>query len=140
MNPFYDTIRVVTHNIEGKPAMSSPTFGWELILDLYDCDPHKIRTKEIILQFVIDLCDLIKMQRYGEPWAERFGLEKPQTAGYTVVQLIETSSIVAHFSELKNAVYFEIFSCAPFDPEQVKTFAAEYFGAGRWVDHFITRE
>ena len=32
-------------------------------------------------------------------------MEDPKTAGYSLVQLIETSSIVAHFSELRRTIY-----------------------------------
>lgn len=115
-------------------------FGWELMLDLYGCDLEVISSREKIVGFVKELCDLIQMKRYGEPWAERFGLAKVETAGHTVVQLIETSSIVAHFSEFKRSVYFEIFSCKPYNKDQVVEFAKNYFKADRVVENFLERE
>ena len=119
---------------------ASGIFGWELNLDLYDCSPAKVRSREDILAFVARLCDeVLVMKRYGEPWAERFGFDRAETAGYSVVQLIETSSIVGHFSELKNAVYLDIFSCKAFDQKAVCEFCQRFFEAQKVVENFISR-
>lgn len=116
-------------------------FGWELILDIHQCNATKVRSRDEMIAFVTQLCDeILDMKRYGEPWAERFGLDRPETAGYTVVQLVETSSVVAHFSELKNSVYLEIFSCKPYDPVAVRDFCRRFFEAGAVVEHFMERK
>lgn len=107
-------------------------FGQELVLDLYDCDLEKISSGEHIKNFVIKLCDeVIFMKRYGEPLVEHFGHENPVTSGYSLVQLIETSCVSAHFSEYKKAVYLNIFSCKWFDPKTAEDFSKEWFGAKR---------
>jgi S-adenosylmethionine decarboxylase len=46
-----------------------------------------------------------------------------------MTQLIETSLISAHFADASRAIYLDVFSCAPYDPEDVANFAAEYFKA-----------
>lgn len=116
------------------------TWGWELLLDLEDCDLDAISSGEHIRNFAIRLCDdIIDMRRYGDPIVERFGLEDPKTAGYSLVQLIETSSIVAHFSELRRTIYLDVFSCAPYDREKVEAFACEHFGGRVGKAHFIAR-
>src|SRR3954447_26088450 len=98
-------------------------FGQELILNLYDCDPTKISSAEAIERFVIELCDnVIHMKRYGDPLIPHFGHDNPVTSGYSLVQLIETSSITAHFSDHKRSVYLNIFSCAWFDPQETAAF------------------
>ncbi len=119
--------------------VNAHAFGWELILDLHECDPEKVRSKDAIIRFAVDLCDQIKMKRFGDPFVEHFGVNKPHTAGYSLVQLIETSSIVAHFSELTNAVYLNIFSCEPFDPCVIKDFSQAYFSASRVSERFVER-
>lgn len=85
-------------------------FGQELVLNLYDCDLKKISSGEEIKKFVIELCDkIIKMKRFGEPTIPHFGHENPLTSGYSLVQLIETSSVTGHFSEYKKvatSIYF----------------------------------
>lgn len=105
-------------------------FGQELILDLYECDHAKISSEEEIKKFVIKLCDeVIHMKRYGEALIPHFGHADPKTSGYSLVQLIETSSVTAHFAEYDNSVYLNIFSCAHYDPKETQDFCQEYFGA-----------
>jgi len=116
-------------------------FGQELVLDLYECDLEKISSEESIREFVTKLCDeVIEMKRYGEALIPHFGHENPVTSGYSLVQLIETSSITAHFSEYKKSVYLNIFSCKWFDGDKAADFCAEWFGAKRFEKKLIQRD
>lgn len=115
-------------------------FGQELILDLYQCDLTKISSAESIRQFVIKLCDeVILMKRYGEPFIPHFGHNNPVTSGYSLVQLIETSSVTAHFSEFKKSAYINIFSCKWFDAQKAAKFCKDWFGAKRAKPRLIQR-
>ena len=115
-------------------------FGQELILNLYDCDLAKISSAVEIKKFVITLCDdVIKMKRYGEAFIPHFGHDNPVTSGYSLVQLIETSNVSAHFSEFTRSVYLNIFSCAWFDPKKTEAFCKKFFGAKRAESHLIKR-
>ncbi len=115
-------------------------FGQELILNLYDCDFEKISSGEEIKKFVIELCDnVICMKRYGEALIPHFGHNNPMTSGYSLVQLIETSSVTAHFSESKRSVYLNIFSCAWFDAARTKKFCQEFFGAKQITSRLLKR-
>lgn len=116
------------------------TFGKELILNLYDCDLAKISSADEIKKFVIELCDnVIKMKRYGEPLIPHFGHDNPVTSGYSLVQLIETSSVTAHFSEYKKSVYLNIFSCAPYDEKVTEAFCKAFFGAQKVESTVLVR-
>jgi S-adenosylmethionine/arginine decarboxylase-like enzyme len=108
-------------------------------IDIYDCDPLKIRDAEIIRCFVVELCDLIEMKRFGETQVVHFG-EDERVAGYSMVQLIETSLISAHFANLTNTVYLDVFSCKPYDPEIVKAFAQSFFGGANSVLNVTLRQ
>lgn len=115
-------------------------YGQELIINLYDCDVEKISSGEEIKKFIIELCDnVIKMKRYGEPLIPHFGHENPITSGYSMVQLIETSSVTGHFSEYKKSAYINIFSCAWFDLEKTAQFCQEFFKAKRIDVTFLKR-
>jgi len=115
-------------------------FGQELILNLYDCEIKKITDKNVIENFVINLCDkVIMMKRYGEAFIPHFGHDNPLTSGYSLVQLIETSSITAHFSEYKRAVYLNIFSCRWFDAKAAANFAKKWFGAKKSTQKLVQR-
>lgn len=115
-------------------------FGQELILNLYDCNLGKISSGEAIKEFVVTLCDkVIKMKRFGEPLIPHFGHENPITSGYSLVQLIETSSVTGHFSEYKKSAYINIFSCAWFDSEATAQFCQDFFEAKRIESIFLKR-
>src|SRR3989344_6670803 len=121
-------------------TIDNEKFGQELILDLYKCDAKKISSQKHIREFVIKLCDeIIFMRRYGEPLIPHFGLETPVTAGYSLVQLIETSCVSAHFSEYKKSVYLNIFSCKWFDADAAAEVAAYWFGSKEIRRHLLMR-
>lgn len=123
-----------------KDGMMSKQYGQELILNLYGCDLERISDGKLIRKFVIELCDkVILMKRYGRALIPHFGHENPITSGYSLVQLIETSSVTAHFSEYKKSVYLNIFSCKWFDAAKTAKFCKEWFGSKRMVKRLVRR-
>ena len=106
-------------------------WGASSSIDLYNCDLALMQNADAIREFVVILCDRIKMRRYGETQVVFFG-DEPRVQGFSMTQLIETSLISAHFADASRAIYLDVFSCAPYDPEDVAKFATEYFKA----DHY----
>ncbi len=107
-------------------------WGLSCSIDLYGCNADTIRDREAIKEFAEKLVHLIQMKAYGEPQIVHFG-EEERVAGFTLVQLIETSMISAHFANASNAVYLDIFSCKHYEPQIAADFAQEYFGANKVV-------
>lgn len=107
-------------------AIARNAWGIASAIDIYNCDFNKIRDAEVIRRFVVELCDLIEMKRFGETQVVHFG-EDERVAGFSMVQLIETSLISGHFANQTNAVYLDVFSCKPYLPETVQEFAQRYF-------------
>ena len=120
--------------------MTGNVFGWDLLLDLYECDLTKISSRAEIARFAKEVCEQLKMKAFGDPIVEHFGHEKAETAGYSLVQLIETSAIVGHFSESKRSAYLDLFSCKEFNAGAVTLFTQEFFGAQRVVKRLIERQ
>lgn len=114
---------ISTINLETAPEV----WGIASAIDIYDCCPDRIRDAGLIKKFVVELCDLIEMKRFGETQVVHFG-EDEKVAGFSMVQLIETSLISAHFANKTNATYLDVFSCKAYDPETVRAFAQDYFG------------
>ena len=108
-------------------AIAKNAWGIASAIDIYDCNPETIRDADAIKRFVVELCDLIEMKRFGETQVVHFG-EDERVAGYSMVQLIETSLISGHFANQSNAVYLDVFSCKPYLPEMVQDFAENFFG------------
>ncbi len=111
-----------------KKFKKDKPWGLYTSVDLYDCNPETIRSAEKIKKFVIELCDLIEMKRYGEPVVVKFG-ENPRVTGYSLTQLIETSLISGHFAEQTNAAYLDVFSCKEYPPQKVADFCKKFFSA-----------
>jgi S-adenosylmethionine/arginine decarboxylase-like enzyme len=127
--------------IAQRPAPKPDAAPWGLLLslDLYACDPRTIRDAEKIRQYVIQLCELIDMKRFGECQVVHFG-QDDRVAGYSMVQLIETSLISGHFANLTNSAYIDVFSCKPFDPDRVADFSEKFFEAERKEVHIALRK
>jgi S-adenosylmethionine/arginine decarboxylase-like enzyme len=102
-------------------------WGYHLILDCADCDEYAIRDHDVIYNFTKQLVKDIDMIAYGEPQIVNFGTGNK--AGYTMVQLIETSNICAHFVNEEKAIYLDVFSCKEFDPSVVIKLVKHYFNA-----------
>ena len=100
----------------------------ETSIDLYGCDSDIIRDAVLIEEFVIQLCSLIKMKRFGRCQVVHFG-DDPKVTGFSMTQLIETSLISGHFANQTDAAYLNVFSCKDFDPKIVEDFAQAYFKA-----------
>ena len=114
-------------------------YGKELILDLFECDPKIIRSKKKILEYSNKICNLIKMKKYGKPICERFGFGKDFTAGFSLVQLIESSLVSGHFSELWNQAFIDIFSCKLFDEKMATNFTKKFFKAKKIKNRVLIR-
>jgi S-adenosylmethionine/arginine decarboxylase-like enzyme len=120
-------------------AAVQKVWGIASAIDIYGCDPQKIRDADAIRRFVVELCDLIEMKRFGETQVVHFG-EDERVAGYSMVQLIETSLISAHFANLTDTVYLDVFSCKPYDPEIVRDFSQSFFGGAHSVLNVTLRK
>jgi S-adenosylmethionine/arginine decarboxylase-like enzyme len=114
------------------------SWGYLLSLDMARCIPNTIRQDVIIRAFTQTLVREIDMIAFGPPQVVWFG--SGNKGGYTLVQLIETSSITGHFCEETNDAYLDVFSCKPFAPETVKRVVAEYFNPEAIRMTFLERQ
>lgn len=119
--------------------MNKDTYGIELILDMYDCDVSKF-TKKHLSQYFIELCELIKMKRFGEPMYWHDERKIAHIKGISGVQFIETSNIVIHCMEMMKLVLVNIFSCKDFDAKTAENFTKEFFGAKRLTSRVVERK
>ena len=121
MTPGFEIVDVM------EKARALNAWGIASSIDIYGCTPETIRDADAIRRFVEELCDLIDMKRFGDTQVVHFG-EDERVAGYSMVQLIETSLISAHFANQTNTVYLDVFSCKPYDAEAVEAFSKHFFG------------
>jgi S-adenosylmethionine/arginine decarboxylase-like enzyme len=121
-----------------KRSAEKRSWGYHLILNAAGCDAQAIRSKETIRRFSEELVKRIDMVAYGKPQIVRFGTSVQK--GYTLVQLIETSCISAHFSEDTNEVYLDVFSCKTFQPKDAIDVFTKYFSPVKMTKEFFTRQ
>jgi S-adenosylmethionine/arginine decarboxylase-like enzyme len=113
--------------IKGKKDMDERYWGYHAIVDAAGCDHELITSYDNVYNFAKQLVKDIDMVAYGEPQIVNFG--SGDKAGFTLVQLIETSNICAHFVNELNEMYLDVFSCKSFDPAVVEQLVIKYFGA-----------
>ena len=131
------TLNTGALNIKER-AIAEQVWGIASAIDIYNCDPMKIRDADEIRRFVVELCDLIEMKRFGETQVVHFG-EDERVAGYSMIQLIETSLISAHFANQTNTTYLDVFSCKPYDSEEVRAFCHNFFAGSHSILHVTLR-
>lgn len=119
-------------------------YGYELILDLHDCNPRTFN-RDSLKKYFKKLCKKIDMTRCDLHFWDDVGVPEeeqqtsPHTKGTSAVQFILTSTIVLHTLDLTGDVYINIFSCKEFDKDKAESFSKEWFNAKEVHSHFIER-
>ena len=100
-------------------------WGIHTALNLRKCCPHSIRSPQRILAFSNALVKAIDMKQHGPAQIIHFGEDDKK--GFTLITLLTTSNIAAHFSEDLDAAFIECFSCKHYEPATVERVAREFF-------------
>jgi S-adenosylmethionine/arginine decarboxylase-like enzyme len=115
-------------------------WGYHLILDCGHCDPAKMADYKNVDTWIRKLVKDIDMQPIGEPKIEYTAADFIDKAGFTVVQVIVTSSIVAHFVDNLGQIYLDVFSCKDFSQDIVEQSVKDHFGVGTVRKYYLTRQ
>lgn len=83
-------------------------WGKHLIIDMTAGDRERVQSAAHTSRFVDTLVETIGMKAYGAPLVEHFAEHVPEAAGYSLVQLIETSAITGHFCDRSGDAYIDI--------------------------------
>lgn len=113
-------------------------WGYHYMAEYAACNYEKITNKENVIAFTKELVSAIDMIAYGEPQVINFGTGNK--AGFTLIQLIETSNIAAHFCNETGDVYLDVFSCKNFDKNIVNYIFNKYFQSKAYNARFLERQ
>lgn len=113
-------------------------WGFSYLLDAAGCDHAALTSAETVKAFAKELVEAIDMKAYGEPQVINFG--EGDKEGFTLVQLIETSNICAHFCNTTNEIYLDIFSCKSFEKSDALKVFKKYFKPTAWQQNFVVRD
>jgi len=123
---------------------SSKPYGFELIMDLNECDVSRFNRMSLdgYFETLCKTINMVRCERYfwddlGVPQEER--QTAPHTTGTSAVQFILTSSVVVHTLDLLQAAYINVFSCKPFDRDAAEKLTKEWFDSKECKSHFIKR-
>lgn len=118
----------------------SEYWGYHLVLDCGKCDKDKMSDYNTVDTWIRKLVKDIDMEPIGEPRIEYTAAEFIDKAGFTVVQVIVTSSITAHFVDHLQQIYLDVFSCKPFEQSVVEQSVVDAFGSSTFRKYFLTRQ
>jgi S-adenosylmethionine/arginine decarboxylase-like enzyme len=113
-------------------------WGYHLMLDCAGCNDG-IKDRDTIYKFIKELVVEIDMTAHGEPIIE-YLLPGDPKQGYSLMQLITTSNICAHFIEPDGSAYFDVFSCKEFNNDTVLKVVHKYFAPAKTKINFLTRQ
>jgi S-adenosylmethionine decarboxylase len=115
-------------------------FGFELLLDLYDCKPGVSEDLATCYKFLDEIVGYLGMEKQAPPNifftdATRF----PDKAGLSGWAPLVESSIVIHTLSPKNFISIDIYCCKEFDTNKAKEFSRKFFSPKRMDEQFIER-
>lgn len=113
--------------------------GPHLTLDLIGCQNNEnLRSLDKVWELLNSLPEIIGMTKLTQPYAFPYrSVCNPVDFGITGFIVIAESHISIHVYENRNYVFFDVFSCKPFDRDFVADYVSKFFGA-REVDCNVT--
>lgn len=114
-------------------------FGHHLTLDCKGCS-NSIEDEQTVKDFIIAIMETIDMKPAGPCMVWLTGAHDPDLLGFTAIQIIETSSIVAHFVNNGGYAYIDVFSCKQFPPDKVMELTYQWFKPSGMKDRMTVRD
>lgn len=123
-----------------EPAKKQEIFGYELLLDLYDCRAGTCGDLSLCYKFLDEIVAYLGMEKQAPPNIF-FTDEKrfPDKAGLSGWAPLVESSVVIHTLTPKNYISLDIYCCKEFDVEKAKSFSRSFFSPKRIDAQFILR-
>jgi S-adenosylmethionine decarboxylase len=115
-------------------------FGYELLLDLYDCTPGTCDDLALCYKFLDEIVTFLGLEKQAPPNifytdAKRF----PDKAGLSGWAPLVESSVVIHTLSVKNYISIDIYCCREFDTGAARRFVCKFFAPKRLEEQFILR-
>jgi S-adenosylmethionine/arginine decarboxylase-like enzyme len=115
-------------------------FGYELLLDLYECKPGVCDDLTLCYNFLDEIVGFLGMEKQAPPSIFRSDAVRfPDKAGLSGwVPLIE-SSIVIHTLSPKDFITVDIYCCRTFDRKKAEEFCRRFFAPKKVQAQFVER-
>ena len=119
---------------------NAKAFGYELLLDLYDCKPGACDDLALCYKFLDEIVGYMGMEKQAPPnifFTD--GVRFPDKAGLSGWAPLVESSVVIHTLSPKNFISVDIYCCKEFDINKAKLFVQRFFSPKRMDEQFILR-
>ncbi len=134
-----NTLSRIRNNIE-KPVQKDAAFGYELLLDLYDCKEGACDDLALCYRFLDEIVEYLGMEKQAPPnifYTD--GKRFPDKAGLSGWAPLVESSVVIHTLTPKNFISIDIYCCRWFDTNKAKSFVRTFFSPKRMDEQFLLR-
>ncbi len=123
-----------------KTVKHADPFGYQLLLDLYDCKPGASDDLGLCYEFLEQIIHVLKVEPQSPPFIFRTdGKRYPDKAGLSGwIPLVE-SGIQLHTLSPKEFISIDIYSCRKFELDPVKAFVRRYFPPKWMNEQFLER-
>ncbi len=133
-------LKTVAQEFKRKSGSKDTAFGFELLLDLYDCQPGACDDLNLCYQFLDEIVEYLGMEKQAPPNIFRTpDLRFPDKAGLSGWAPLVESSVVIHTLTPKNFISIDIYCCKEFDLTKAKDFCRRFFSPKRMDEQFILR-
>lgn len=107
--------------------------GNHFILDIYDCQEEQISHVENVRPLLHNIIEILNLSKVNESYKQF------DPVGVTGVILLEESHLSIHTWPEKQFAAMDIFSCKPFNSEEIITIVAEHLGTQKIKTKNIVR-
>jgi len=115
-------------------------FGYQLLLDLYNCKDGICDNLELCYKFLDEMVEKLGMKKQSPPYIFRSDASLyPDKAGLSGWAPLIESSIVIHTLSVKNYISIDIYCCKYFEIKMAKEVCETFFNPERMDEHFIER-
>ena len=119
---------------------ASQAFGYQLLLDLYNCRAGVCDDLGLCYQFLDEIVEKLGMSKQSPPSIFRSPDDQfPDKAGLSGWAPLIESSIVIHTLSQTDFISIDIYCCKRFDIDFAKNFCRQYFSPKRMDVQYIER-
>jgi S-adenosylmethionine decarboxylase len=118
--------------ISEAPETNDAPWGYQLSLDLFGCSFEDCCSLDRGYEYLDRICVHLEMTKQTQPYIfKTCDLAFPGKPGYSGWVPIIESGIQIHTSAHKGFISIDVYSCKPFDPQDVIDFTRNWFPCDR---------
>ena len=122
------------------PSAKNQVFGYQLLLDLYDCKPGVCDDLSLCYQFLDEIVSELGMEKQSPPSIFRSDAVRfPDKAGLSGWAPLIESSVVIHTLSPKNYISIDVYCCKWFSVEKAKEVCRKFFAPKKIDEQFMER-